>query len=139
MLIIFFQLLVVAERRINSCFSNTLKSAYWILVFFDQFFVLFKKIIKFFSNFLLFLVNLLSFFSERWVVLCCFIMKMMSFIPCQTLIKLFLFFLFYFIFENIIYSSFFYSFLSNLKEYFYNFWTFSVVNLFVSGLLLCKI
>ena len=39
---------------------------------------------------------------------------------------------FYF-FENILYNSFPYSFLSNLKEYFCNFLTVHVVNLFVPG------
>ena len=41
MLLFLFQLLVVAEGRINFYFSNILRSVYWILVVFDQFFVLF--------------------------------------------------------------------------------------------------
>ena len=38
MLVISFS--VVAEGKINFYFSNSLKIAYWILAFFDQFFVL---------------------------------------------------------------------------------------------------
>ena len=52
MLVIFFYLLVVAKWRTNFCFSNGLRSASRILVFFDKCFVLlFQKIIELISNF----------------------------------------------------------------------------------------
>ena len=92
-----------------------------------------KKNIELFSNFLWLVVKLSFVFRTVGCTVLCFFMRMMYFIPCQTLIKLFL------ILESILHNSFLYSFLSNLKENVCNFWTVGVVNLFVPGIFLCKI
>ena len=46
-MLIIFQLLVVVEGGTNFYFPDSLRSVYWILVFFDQFFLLlFQKILN---------------------------------------------------------------------------------------------
>ena len=85
------------------------------------------------SAFLLLVVNLSFIFRKVGCSLLCFLWKW-CLLFLATLSLNYIYFL-----ENILYESFLYSFLSNLKEYFCNFWTVGVVNLFVPGTLFWNI
>ena len=92
-----------------------------------------KKILNSSANFLLLVVNLSFIFRKVGCTLLCFLWEL-----CLLFLAGLWLNCSYFL-ENIFCDSFLYSFLSNLKEYFYNFWTIGIVNLFVPSLLLCKI
>ena len=74
-MLIIFQLLVVVEGGTNFYFPDSLRSVYWILVFFDQFFfVIVPKNIELLSNFfLLLVVKLLFIFRRVGCTLLCFL------------------------------------------------------------------